>query len=331
MNPISPRLIAAQSAEDELASARAVVRAGEAALAALADSLDHRVLLAADLLVACRGRVVVSGLGKSGIAARKIVATLASLGSPSLFLHAADALHGDLGKMIEGDVLVAISVSGETEETNAVAAQAASLGVPVVAITAAGGSRLAVLAREILLLPDMAEGGPIGVAPMASTAMTMAMGDVLATLVAERRSFSRSALARLHPAGQIGVRLRPVSRIMHGGARMPLVPAEADIDQVVETIDVKGMGIAGVVDGDGVLVGVITDGDLRHQFKTLAGKSAAEVMSDHAVTVPLDCELQAAMVLMRERRITAIFVVDGDHGRPVGIVHLQDLLRNGLS
>ncbi len=331
MIPLSPRSTAAQSAEDELASARAVVRAGAAALSALAESFDHRVLLAADLLIACRGRVVVSGLGKSGIAARKIAATLASLGSPSLFMHAADALHGDLGKMVEGDVLVAISVSGETEETNAVAAQAASLGVPVVAITAAGASRLAVLAREILLLPDMAEGGPIGVAPMASTAMTMAMGDVLATLVAERRSFSRSALARLHPAGQIGVRLRPVSRIMHGGARMPLVAANAGIDQVVETIDVRGMGIAGVVDGRGVLVGVITDGDLRHQFKTLAGKSAAEVMSDHAVTVPLDCELQAAMVLMRERRITAIFVVDGDDGRPVGIVHLQDLLRNGLS
>ncbi len=331
MKPLSPQSPAAPSAKDELASARDVVRAAEAALAALADSLDHHVLLAADLLVSCRGRVVVTGLGKSGIAARKIAATLASLGTPSLFLHAADALHGDLGKMIEGDVLLAISVSGETEETNAVVAQAALLGVPVVAITAASGSRIAVLAREILLLPDMAEGGPIGVAPMASTAMTTAMGDVLATLVAERRSFSRTALARLHPAGQIGVRLRPVSRIMHGGTRMPLVHADADIDRVVETIDIKGMGIAGVIDGDGVLIGVITDGDLRHQFKTLTGKSASEVMSTDAVTVAMDCELQAAMVLMRQRRITAIFVVDSDDGRPIGIVHLQDLLRHGLS
>lgn len=326
----SPLQPVVPSAEDELASARAVVQAGAAALAALAESLDHRVLLAADLLVACRGRVVVSGLGKSGIAARKIAATLASLGTPSLFLHAADALHGDLGKMTEGDVLLAISVSGETDETNAVAAQAASLAVPVIVITVSPHSRMAAMANELLLLPETAEGGPIDVAPMASTAMTMAMGDVLATLVAERRRFSRSALARLHPAGRIGIALRPVARIMHGGERMPLVSSDAGIDHVVDVIDHKGMGIAGVVNESGQLVGVITDGDLRHQFRTLSGKTAHEVMTDQAVTVPPTCELQQALALMRERRIAALFVIDVDRHHPVGIVHLQDLLRHGL-
>ena len=287
------------------------------------------MLLAADLLLACRGRVVVSGLGKSGIAARKIAATLASLGTPSLFLHAADALHGDLGKMVPGDVLLAISVSGETEETNAVVAQATALSVPVLAITANSSSRLGAMASELLLLPDVAEGGPIDLAPMASTAMTMAMGDVLATLVAERRRFCRSALARLHPAGRIGVALRPVSRIMHGGGRMPLVAIDSEIDQIVEMIDTRGMGVAGVVDGQGALVGIISDGDLRHQFHSLAGKRAGQIMNRDAVAVAPDCELQAVMTIMRERRINAVFVTD--HGAPVGIIHLQDLLRQGLA
>lgn len=325
----APLLPAPRAEQDELASARRVVRAAGSALAALADTLDHRVLLAADLLVACSGRVVVSGLGKSGIAARKIAATLASLGTPSLFLHAADALHGDLGKMVPGDVLLAISISGETEETNAVVAQASALLVPVLAITANPESRLGAMASELLLLPDVVEGGPVDLAPMASTLMAMAIGDVLATLVAERRSFSSRALARLHPAGRIGVALRPVARIMHGGARMPLVADDADIDRIVDMIDAKGMGVAGVIDADGHLVGVISDGDLRHQFHSLSGKCAAQLMSREAVVVAPDCELHAVMAIMRERRITAVFVTE--QGRPTGVVHLQDLLRQGLS
>ncbi len=317
---------------NELEIARKVILAEASALEKLAAALDQSLVVAADVILGCKGRIVFCGIGKSGIAARKLAATFASLGTPSLFLHAADALHGDLGKMISGDVLVAISISGETSEIVSVAAGAKAQEVPVIAITAVSTSSLAEECTLPMILPVVEEGSSDGQAPMASTVMTLALGDALATVTALRRNFSRAQLALLHPGGNIGLRLRPVSRLMHGGDRVPLVASDADVTEVLNEIGTKGFGITGVTDpADGRLVGVITDGDLRRQYGTIEGKLARDIMSDHPVALLATDETGEALSIARVNRISALFVVDADGGKPVGIVHLQDLLRLGLS
>jgi arabinose-5-phosphate isomerase len=316
---------------DDLDTARETILKEAFALEQLGHTIDVSIVRAADQILGCRGRVVVCGIGKSGIAARKIVATLASFGTAALFLHAGDALHGDLGKLIPGDVLLAISVSGETAEILAVVAHAHMLNVAIIAISMNAHSTLAANSDLLLSLPDVDEGSPEAAAPMASTVMTIALGDALACILARRCSFSREGLARLHPGGSIGLRLRPVSRIMHAGGRMPIVAAQATLDDVLNEIDSKGFGIVGVIDPvTNALTGVITDGDLRRHFRDSAARSAKDLQTSVPVTVSPDAENAEVLALLRSRRISAVFVVDPFDGAPLGLIHLQDLLRTGI-
>ncbi|MFM5886255.1 MAG: SIS domain-containing protein [Novosphingobium sp.] len=312
----------------ELGAARRVFDHAVAGLVALRDSLDADLLIVARHLAECRGRIVFTGMGKSGIAARKMAATFASLGKPALFLHAADAAHGDLGKMCGGDVLVAISVSGETRSVLPLLHYARDSGILSVALTARVDSSLARQADYVLQLPVGHEGGPIASVPMASTVATITLGDALAVLVADRNSFSASDLAVLHPGGRIGQKLRPVRLLMHAGARIPLVASDTPGTAVVEEITNKGFGIAGVTDpADGKLIGVVSDGDLRRNLARIGAVDAAALMNPHPVTLLPHETADHALDLARAHRITAIFVVDPASAAPIGLIDLQDLLR----
>lgn len=319
---------AGQPEPADLAPATRVVDHAIAALIGLRDSLGSDLMIVARHLAECRGRIVFTGMGKSGIAARKLAATFASLGKPALFLHAADAAHGDLGKMCCGDVLVAISVSGETRIVLPMLHYARESQILSVAITARSDSSLARQADYVLQLPTGHEGGPIASVPMASTVATITLGDALAALVANHNRFSDSDLAVLHPGGRIGQKLRPLRLLMHAGARMPLVAADASGAEVVNEITRKGFGVAGVVDaGNGQLVGVVSDGDLRRHLGTIGTLDARGLMNSQPVTLPPHETADHALDLARAHRISVIFVVDPANGAPVGLVDLQDLLR----
>lgn len=321
--------LAGTALEDLLANARRVLVAEQRALALLNDSLDGSLVHAAQAVAQCSGRILVSGIGKSGIAARKIAATLCSLDVPAQFLHAADALHGDLGAIRGEDVVVAISVSGATRELMPLVQHARNLGAATVAITATSYGPLARGCDHVLLLPACDEGAGQIAAPMASTIATLAMGDALAVLVAGCRGHRRDQMAPLHPAGDLGRRLRPVSQIMHGGDRVPLVSPDASGSETVAEITRKGFGIAGVVDAEGQLLGTISDGDVRRHFDELDHCTAGQVMVTHPVTLALEGDVGEALDLIRTHRISALFIVD-EGGTVRGLVHLQDLLRIGV-
>ena len=315
-------------ARSELETARQVVANAIKALHLLQDLLDPTLLLVACQLAECRGRIVFTGIGKSGIAARKIASTFASIGKPSLFLHPADAAHGDLGKMCAGDMLVAISVSGSTRALDPLLHFARLHAILVVAITARPLSSLGSDADYVLAVPVVEEGGPIEGVPMASTIATIALGDALATLVANRNRFNDSDLAILHPAGRIGQRLRPLRMLMHAGERMPLVSPQATGPEVVAEITRKGFGITGVVDPvSGRLLGVITDGDLRRNHDRIATSCAADLLHAEPLTLPPNGTAAHALDLARSHRVTTIFLVEPGNGIAVGLIDLQDLLR----
>jgi arabinose-5-phosphate isomerase len=272
--------------------------------------------------------VVVSGLGKSGLVCRKIASTLASTGTPALFLHAAEGLHGDIGMLTRGDVLLAVSNSGSTEVI-ALLAPARRLGLPVVAMTGDPGSQLGRAADVVLDVSVAEEACPLGLAPTASTTATLALGDALAIALLERRGFSAEDFGTLHPGGAIGRRLRRVDELMHTGAELPLVGGTATMDEVLREMSVKRLGMTGVVGGDGALAGIITDGDLRRavqQRGDVLRFSASELMTRAPKTVPAGALAESALALMEQYAITALFIVDVD-GRPAGVLHLHDLLR----
>jgi arabinose-5-phosphate isomerase len=314
-----------------LDDARAVVNASIDMLSSLRDTLDLRMLVAAQQLASCKGRLVVSGVGKSGISARKIASTCASLGIPSLFLHPADAAHGDLGMLTEGDILLCISVSGDSVELVSMMGHAERLGVVAIAITSEEASPLARQASIILPLPKSPEGGPLPMVPMASTLATIAIGDALATLTAKLRAFSPHQLAALHPAGRIGKKLKPLQSVMHSGLRMPCVAPTASLGDVVREIGEKGFGIVAVIEADsGKLLGSISDGDLRRLHAVAEGSVAHELMTVAPQTLYPEDGADEAMELIRTHRIGAVFVTEPDTQRLVGIVHVHDLLRLGL-
>jgi arabinose-5-phosphate isomerase len=313
-----------------LADAQHVVDAAIDSLALLRDGLDQQLLLAAQQVAACKGRLVVSGVGKSGIAARKIASTCASLGTPALFLHPTDAAHGDLGKMVAGDMLLCISVSGEASELLTLAAHAQRSGVVTIALTANRMGPLAKLADIVLGLPHSTEGGPIAAVPMASTVATIVMGDALAALSAKLKAFSAHQLAALHPAGRIGKILKPVQSIMHAGNRVPSVSATAGVAEVAEEIGLKGFGVAAVISEDGELLGSISDGDLRRNLGAVQHSAARDIMTTSPQCLHTNDGVDLALEIVRNHRIGAIFVTDAATGKLVGIVHVQDLLRLGL-
>ena len=292
------------------------------ALNALAESLGSPFEQAVQLILGCKGKLIVSGLGKSGHVARKIAATFASTGTTATFLHLAEAIHGDLGMASHGDVAILISQSGETAELEPVVDHFRQVGIPVIAITGNGASMLAEAAAAALVLPHWPEVGPESVAPTTSTTMTLALGDALAMTVMRQKGFTRSDFGRLHPGGSLGARLKPVSRLMHSGDSLPLIRQNASIHDVIVEISVKRLGIVGVTDDEGRLAGVITDGDLRRNIERGLDHKASEFMTRHPKTIGPDALVDDALTLFDENKITALFVVEDS--RPVGVLHIHD-------
>lgn len=305
---------------------RAILHDEARALDALANSLDGPFEDAVRLIYSCKGKLIVSGLGKSGHVARKIAATFASTGTSAVFLHLAEAIHGDLGMAAEGDVAILISQSGETNELEAVIDHFEHARIPIIAITGHSGTMLAEAGTATLLLPHWPEVGPESVAPTTSTTMTLALGDALAMTVMRQKGFTRTDFGRLHPGGSLGARLKPVRRLMHGGEALPLIRDDSSMHDTVVEMSQKRLGVVGVTDGAGYLVGVITDGDLRRNFERGLDHTAAEFMTRDPKTVGPDDLIDDALVLFDEYKITALFVVeeDGTGKKPIGVLHIHD-------
>jgi arabinose-5-phosphate isomerase len=305
---------------------RAILHDEARALDALADSLGESFQRAVDLIFDCKGKLIVSGLGKSGHVARKIAATFASTGTTAVFLHLAEAIHGDLGMAAGGDVAILISQSGETSELEAVIDHFQRASIPIVGITGHPGTMLADASTAALVLPHWAEVGPESVAPTTSTTMTLALGDALAMTVMRQKGFTRHDFGRLHPGGSLGARLKPVRRLMHGGDSLPLTRADSSMHDTIVEMSAKRLGLIGVTDTDGYLVGVITDGDLRRNIERGLDHSAAEFMTSDPKTVGPDDLVDDALPLFDDFKITALFVVedDGRGKRPVGVLHIHD-------
>nr|WP_245216936.1 KpsF/GutQ family sugar-phosphate isomerase [Neoroseomonas nitratireducens] len=305
------------------------------ALASLSDSLDERFAQAVSLLSGATGRVVVTGMGKSGHVARKIAATLASTGTPALFVHPAEASHGDLGMIVAGDAVLALSNSGETPELADLVGHAKRFGLPLVGITGRADSTLARAADVALVLPEAPEACPMGLAPTTSTTMQLALGDAIAVALLTRRGFTAADFRVFHPGGKLGARLSRVRDLMHGPAELPLAPPGTAMDAAIVAMTAKRFGCLGVLGADGRLLGIITDGDLRRALEAgggaaLLGRTAEQVMTRAPRTVQPETLAAEALHLMNARSITAVFVVDAD-GRPVGILHIHDLLRAGVA
>jgi arabinose-5-phosphate isomerase len=313
---------------DALATALRVLEIEATAILDLRARLHGPFEQAVELLLGCRGRVVVSGMGKSGHVGQKISATLSSTGTPSLFLHPAEAVHGDLGRIVQGDVVLAISYSGDTGELLALARSVKRLGVPLVAFTGAPGSALAQAADVHVDVSIREEACPLGLAPTASTTAALAMGDALAMTLLERRGFTVDDFAVLHPGGRLGRRLARVEELMHAADALPCVRPETRMQDVLFEMTRKRLGMTTVADGEGRLLGVISDGDLRRQLErhgpTLLEHSAGECMTSTPVVIDRRQLAVRALELMEERKITALAVVDAQ-GRVEGVLHLHDL------
>ena len=326
-------LVGGAAAGSDLDVARAVLGTEAAGLRALAAGLDGNFSRAVDFLARASGRVVVSGMGKSGHVAHKIAATLASTGTPALFVHPAEASHGDLGMIVPGDAVLALSNSGETTELADIVAHARRFGLPLVGITARADSALAAAADVALILPAAMEACPMGLAPTTSTTMQMALGDALAVALLTRRDFTATDFRQFHPGGQLGARLKRVRDLMHAGDAMPLAGPDTAMDRALLTMTEKRFGCLGVVDAGGKLTGIVTDGDLRrHMGPDLLGRRAGEIMTSAPRTIGPEALAAEALHAMnaRDRPITILFVVD-EAGVPVGVLHLHDLLRAGAA
>jgi arabinose-5-phosphate isomerase len=328
---MSSAVIATSRGDIEVA--RSVLHAEAAGLHALAAGLGPSFAQAVDLLAGATGRVVVSGMGKSGLVARKIAATLSSTGTPALFVHPAEASHGDLGMIVAGDAVLALSNSGETAELADLVAHSRRFALPLVAITARPASTLARAADIALTLPSAEEACPMGLAPTTSTTMQMALGDALAVALLTRRGFTAADFHQIHPGGRLGARLRRVRDLMHEGEAVPLAPPETPMDRALLLITEKRFGCLGVVDPAGRLIGIVTDGDLRRAMgPDLLCRQVDEIMTRTPRTIGADALAGEALRAMNapDRPITALFVIDAAT-RVMGILHIHDLLRAGVA
>ena len=304
---------------------------GLAALAAaMADGLGGRFLEAVETIRAARGRVIVTGIGKSGHIARKIAATLASTGTPAFFVHAADASHGDLGMITSDDVMLALSWSGETEELKELINYSRRFRIALIAVTGNVESTLGQAADIVLVLPPAREACPHNLAPTTSSLMQLALGDALAIALLESRGFTAVDFGVFHPRGKLGAALKFVRDVMHPGAAVPLIGRDALMSEAIVEMSAKGFGCVAIVEATGKLAGVITDGDLRrHMRADLLQASVDAVMTASPKTIRPDQLASEALQLLNESKITALIVVEAD--RPVGIVHFHDLLRAGVA
>jgi arabinose-5-phosphate isomerase len=317
----------------DLRIGRDVLATEAAALTALGASLGAEFSSAIDRLFGITGRVVVTGMGKSGHVARKIAATLASTGTPALFVHPAEASHGDLGMVVPGDAVIALSNSGETAELVSIVTHARRIGLPLIAVTGVAESTLAAAATVALILPPAPEAGPIGLAPTTSTTMQMALGDALAVALLARRGFSAVDFREIHPGGKLGSRLKRVRDLMHAGDELPLVSPGTTMDRALITMTAKRFGALGIVDAAGKLLGIVTDGDLRRAMgPDLLNRTVDEIMNTSPRTIGPEALAEDAMREMNSstRPFTALFVVD-EAGMVRGILHIHDLLRAGVA
>jgi arabinose-5-phosphate isomerase len=323
---------AANLALADLDVARRVLRTEIAGLEALALEIDGAFTAAVELLTRTKGRVTVTGMGKSGHVARKIAATFASLGTQAQFVHPGEASHGDLGMIATaGDAVLALSNSGDTQELGDIVDYTRRFRIPLVAMTRGGRSLLAEAADVTLLLPASAEACPLGLAPTTSTTMMIALGDALAVALLERKGFSESDFKALHPGGRLGRRLLRVSDIMHGAAAVPLVERGTGMSEAILVMTAKSFGCVGVVDRAGRLSGIITDGDLRrHMGDDLLRGSVEKVMSLDPKTIRPQALAAEGLGQMNAQAITSLFVVD-DAWHPLGILHIHDCLRAGVA
>src|SRR5436190_1197576 len=310
-----------------LAEAKRVLEVEAAAILGLIDHLDSVLGDGVGLINGCNGRVVTMGLGKSGIICKKISATLASTGTPSFFLHPAEAIHGDLGMIVRGDVVLAVSNSGETEELVKILPSIKRIGAELVAITGNPGSTLAKGADYHLSAAISKEACPLGLAPPASTTATLALGDALAMALLLRKGFKEEDFAFLHPGGKLGKRFLRVRDLMHSGDQVPIVRPDTSMNDVIYEMSKKGFGITAVVADDGTLEGVISDGDLRRMLQRdeqILRKTARQCMKPSPVTIDAGELASAALQVMEQRKITSLFSVDASQ-RLEGIIHLHDL------
>ncbi|GLS99976.1 KpsF/GutQ family protein [Sphingobium jiangsuense] len=313
-----------------MASARQVLLAEAQALDILTRHIPPDLEYAVETILTARGRVIVSGIGKSGHIGRKISATLASTGTPSHFVHAAEASHGDMGTITPDDVCLLLSNSGETAELRDILAYTRRFSIPLIAISSRPHSTIMRSADYRLALPAIPEACPNGMAPTTSTTMMIALGDALAIALMEARGFAPEDFRDFHPGGQLGAQMARVDELMHRRNELPLVRPETPMSEVLLTMSSKGFGIAIVVDGNGRLTGVITDGDLRRNMTSLMERTAGQVATTGPTVIQPDLLAVKALALMNQRKISALPVVD-IAGCPVGILHIHDLLRAGVA
>lgn len=323
-----------ESPDLSLKRGREVVKAEAEALDLLSRALDSSFSIACTQIANVRRQLVVTGMGKSGHIARKVAATFAATGTPAIYIHPSEAGHGDLGMLNAGDVLLVFSNSGNTSELRAVLAYARKKQIPIIGVAARQNSLLIELADIPLMLPRVPEACAVNVAPTTSTTMQLALGDALAMAVMDIRGVSKNHLRALHPAGAIGLALAPVSEIMHGSDRLPLVNQHAGMPEAISVMTSGCFGLAGVTDSTGALVGIITDGDLRRKLGVLSTAFAGEVMTPSPKVIPAEMPAGEALVFLNDNKITAAFVVEDAAAGPqvpLGIIHIHDLLRHGLN
>jgi arabinose-5-phosphate isomerase len=311
-----------------LETAKRVLRIESEAIAGLIERLDARFDEVVEMLFACRGRVAVTGLGKSGLIGRKVAATFSSTGTPAFFLHASEALHGDLGVLATGDVMLAISSSGETEELIELLEAVKRLRIKLVTLTGNARSTLAQASEFVLDIGVKEEACSLNLAPTASTAAALAMGDALAIALLERRGFKQEDFAALHPGGRLGTKLRRVNALMHTGEGVPRVAPGTKMPDVIYEMSRKGLGLAAVTEAGGKLLGIITDGDLRRVMQrrreNVLDLSALDCMTRNPVTLAGSELAATALRVMEDRKITSVLIVDGA-GRLEGVLHIHDL------
>lgn len=316
----------------DLSLARKVLQTEAAAVLALVDRVDDRFSRAVELVRHCKGRVIVTGMGKSGIVCRKIAATLASTGTPAFFLHPAEAVHGDLGVIQSDDVVIAMSYSGETEELTRVLETLKRIGAPLIALTGDVRSTLAQAADVSLDCSVSEEACPMNLVPTASTTAALAMGDALAMTVLVEKGFKPEDFANLHPGGKLGKRLMRVEQLMHSGDALPVVLLHTSMRDVIYEMNRKGLGMTSVVDKDGSLAGIITDGDLRRKMGSAPNAMelhARDLMTVNPVAITPSTMAVEALAVMEQRKITSIVVIDAER-RVEGVVHLHDLWRTEM-
>jgi arabinose-5-phosphate isomerase len=317
-----------------IASALRTVSVEQAGIAALAEAMDQGLgdafAKAVQLVAGIEGRVIVTGVGKSGHVGAKIAATLASTGTPAHFVHPSEANHGDLGMIARNDAIVAMSWSGESRELQGIISHSRRFRIPLIAVTAGAASALARESDVQLLLPKVPEACPHGLAPTTSTLLQLVMGDALAIALLEARGFTPDHFRALHPGGSLGASLTQVEELMHSGDALPLVPAGTKMPDAMRVLSKKRFGCVCVVSGDGLLAGIVTDGDLaRNLDRNLAQTTVDDIMTRRPKTVGPQVLASAALALINEHDVSALVVVDDQ--RPVGIVHFHDLLRLGVA